>query len=476
MLTADYFTADNGMTNQFLSTAFSGSILTPAAAAALPPGQTFYSRYFDTDGYEEQDTLALTGRLEWELPFATLTSISAYRDNEFGRFQDQDGTAAYAYTLQSDEQDRTFSQELRLSNSGERFDWVAGLYYYHAETDRVDTIRTGPDFALPPAQNRTAIYDSNITIDSYAAFGQFTFHINDALSATLGARYTIDEKENEQAVTPLLGAPYTVNPTPDWNSFDPTITLTWQVDEDVMLYASARQGFKSGGFQSLPGSAAIAATVFEPEQVRSYELGLRSRFVDDRLQINASLFRAQMQDQQILRIPSPAVTFIDNAGETITEGLDLSISAAITPRFSIDWNSTLQAARYEQYACATCAPAYDYSGNQQIRSPDFTTSLVLDYVQPIGVGDIRLRGEYSYQSDMYFDPNNAQTEGYYQPGYDLVNARITYEPPSGNWDISVFGKNLTDEEYFRNIVPVSGAGVGTPGDPMTFGVSLNWRR
>lgn len=475
MLTADYFTADNGMTNQFLSTAFSASILTPAAAASLPPGQTFYRRYFDTDGYEEQDTGALTARVEWDLPFATLTSISAYRDNEFSRFQDQDGTAAFAYTLQSEQHDRSFSQEFRLSNSGDRIDWVAGLYYYHAETDRVDTIETGPDFALPPAQNRTAIYDNDITVDSYAAFGQFTYRFTDALSATVGARYTVDEKESRQSITPLLGAPFGVHLTPDWESFDPAFTLSYQASEDVMLYASARQGFKSGGFQSLPASAVIAGTVFEPERVRAYELGIRSRFMDNRLQINGSLFRAQMQDQQILRVPTPAATFIDNAGETVTEGIDLSISFAPVSRFRIDWNSTLQGARFEEYACATCAPAYNYTGNQQVRSPDFMTSLVLDYTQPIGIGDLRLRGEYSYQTDMYFDPGNARVDGFYQPAYGLLNARVTYLPPEGNWEISVFGKNLADEEYFRNIVPVSGAGVGTPGDPMTVGVSLNWR-
>lgn len=474
-LTGDYFTADNGMTNQFLSTAFSATLLTPAAAAALPAGQSFYRRAYDTDGYERQDTSSVTARIEWDTPLATLTSISAYRDNQFERFQDQDGSAAYAYTLQSDQHDRSFSQEIRLANGDDRFDWVVGLYYFHAETDRQDIIRTGPDFALPPAQNRTASYNNQITVDSYAIFGQFTYRFTDALSATLGARYTLDEKESIQAVTPILGPAFAANLNPDWDSFDPAITLSYQATSDVMLYASARQGFKSGGFQSLPASALIAATVFNPEQVRSYELGLRSRFIDNRLQINASLFRMHMEDQQILRIPSPTATFIDNAGETITDGIDLSISAAFSSRFSIDWNSTLQAARFEEYACSTCAPAYNFNGNQQLRSPDFMTSLVAQYTQPIGVGELRFHGEYSYQSDTHFDPSNAKVDGFYQPAYSLVNARITYTPPQGNWDLSIFGKNLADEEYFRNIVSVSGAGVGTPGDPLTVGVALNWR-
>jgi len=475
LLTGDYFTSDNGMTPHFLSTAFSGSILTPAAAAALPTGQTFYRRYYDTDGYEQQDTFAITGRMEWELGDTTLTSISAYRDNQFSRLQDQDGSAAAGYRLRSEEADRTFSQELRLSGDSDRLQWVLGLYYYHAETDRIDQVPTGSAFVVPALQNTNAIYDSDITIDSYAAFGQLTYYFTDALSATFGGRYTLDEKELDQTNTPRFGAPYNTLLTPDWDSFDPAFTLSYQASPDVMVYFSARQGFKSGGFQSLPATAAIAATIYNPERVVSYELGLRSRTFDNRLQVNASVFRAQIDDQQILRIPAPSVTFIDNAGETVTDGIDVSISAAVTPRFSIDWNTTLQAARYEVYACPTCTPAYDFSGKQQIRSPDFMSSLIMEYTQPIGVGDLRFRGDYFYQSEMFFDTANTRVDGYYQPSYGLLGARITFTPEQGNWDLSVFGKNLTDEEYFRNIVPVSGTGVGTPGDPMTVGVSLNWR-
>ena len=178
-----------------------------------------------------------------------------------------------------------------------------------------------------------------------------------------------------------------------------------------------------------------------------------------------------------MTLPSAAFTFINNAGKTVTNGLDLSVTAQITPQFRVDWNSTLQRARFEEYACSTCTPAYNYNGNQQIRSPDFQTSLVAEYTQPIGqLGDVRLRGEYFYQSEEFFDPANQKTRGYYQPAYGLVNARISYLPPGGQWELSLYGKNLTNEEYFRNIVPIAGVtGVGAPGDPLTVGVALNWR-
>lgn len=482
LFTGDYFTSDNGMTNFFLSTAITAGVLTPAAAAGLPTDQSFYRRYYDTDGFERQDTATLTARFEWDLPFATLTAISGYRDNQFERLQDQDGTAAAGYTLGTDEQDRSFSQELRLSNQSGRWDWILGLYYYHGETERVDTLAAGPDFAVPVFQNTTGVYNQDLTVDSYALFGQATYDLTDRLSATIGARYTFDEKESRQIVDPIGPAGlYSVNLNPDWDSFDPAFTLSFQANEDVMLYASARQGFKSGGFQSLPGSAALASSVYDPEFVRSYELGLRSRWLDGRLQINTSLFHTDIEDQQILRVPSPSVTIIDNAGRTETDGIDVSVSAFLTQNFRLDWNATLQSARFTEYLtnCSGAPPVCttDLSGNAQLRSPDFSSSLIGEYTWPLGgAGDLRLRGEYTYMSEQYFDAANISTPGAYQPAYDLFNARLTYTPPGGNWEISLYGKNLGDEEYFRNVAIVGPTGAGAPGDPMTAGVAINWRR
>jgi iron complex outermembrane recepter protein len=481
LFTGDYFTADNGMTNHFLSTAVTAGLLTPGAAAALPTDQSTYRHYYNVDGYEQQETSTATARLEWELPFATLTSISAYRDNSFDRLQDQDGSLADGYSLASDQHDETFSQELRLAGSSGAFEWIAGLYYYSGETQRIDTIDVGPDFAVPSFQNTLGTYNQDLKVQSYAAFGQATYNFTDQLSLTVGARYTVDEKESDQIVNPIGPAPlFTVSLNPDWSSVDPSVTLSYDASDDVMLYASARQGFKSGGFQSLPGSAVLAGSVYDPEQVRSYEAGIRSRWADGSVQVNASIFHVDIEDQQILRIPSAGLQVIDNAGRTETDGIDLSVSAFVTPAFRLDWNATLQSARFTEYF-TNCAGmplvcATDLSGNHQLRSPDFQSSLIGEYTFGLGAaGDLRLRGEYIYQDDQFFDPANTRAAGAYQPAYDLFNARVTYVPAAGNWDLSVFGKNLSDEEYLRNVALVGPTGVATPGDPMTLGVSLNWR-
>jgi iron complex outermembrane receptor protein len=460
------------MTNQFLSTANKSGFLSPAAAAAQPTDQSFYRRYYSVNGYERQDTFATTARLEWTLPFATLTSISAYRSNNFRRLQDQDGTSADALTFTTKELDQTFSQELRLSNDGERLHWIGGLYYYNGKTDRHDRLHPGPGYAFQAFVNQDGVYRNQIDTKSYAAFGQVTYDFTKKFSVTLGGRYTEDKKESTQHTDPLGPAGiFDVHLTPDWSSFDPSLTLQYQADPELMFYASARRGFKSGGFQSLASAPALAATVYDPEHVLSYEAGMKSRWLDDRLQANVAIFRAEMKDQQILRIPTAVTSIIDNAGKTKTDGVDLSLSARIATRLSLDLAATYQKARFQEYTSA----GVSFAGNSQLRSPDLATSFVAEYAQPLGgAGELRLRGEYFYQTKIFFDAANTNVPGAFQPDYGLVNARLTYAPTNGGWELAFYGKNLTDKEYFRNIAVTGPSSIGTPGDPRTYGAEVNW--
>lgn len=471
-LTGDYFTSDNGMTNHFLSTTNVAGFLNPAIAPTLPADQSFFRRYYDVDGFERQDTYMLTARLEYELPFATLTSISGWRDNHFKRLQDQDGSLGDGYALGTDQQDITLSQELRLSNDGERFRWVAGLYFYHGMTDRRDTIDSGPDFAVPALRSSLGTYGQNLDVKSYAVFGQATYDVTEQLSVTLGGRYTKDEKVSDQATDPFgpVGA-YFVKLTPEWDSFDPAVIVEYEAAEDVMIYGSFRQGFKSGGFQSLPGNLALASTVYDPETVRAYELGAKTQWAGGRVTLNVSGFWADIDDQQVLRIPSAGVTIIDNAGKTRTKGVDVTFSARPTQHLRLDIATTLQRARFREYVSG----GVSFAGNHQLRSPDVAVSAAGEYTIPLSVGDLMFRGEYAYQSKIFFDAANTSSQNAYQPGYGLLSGRIVFTPGNANWDVAVWGKNLADKRYFRNVAISGPSGLGTPGDPRTFGVSLNWR-
>ena len=127
-----------------------------------------------------------------------------------------------------------------------------------------------------------------------------------------------------------------------------------------------RPGFKSGGFQSLAGNPTIAANVYDPEEVRSYELGMKGRWLDDRLQLNITAFHTDIDDQQILRLPVVGVTLIDNAGKTSTDGVDVHSAALATPNLRFDITATLQKARFDQYVSNNVS----FKGNHELRSPE----------------------------------------------------------------------------------------------------------
>lgn len=473
LLTVDGLRARNGMTGQFISSATKTGLINVTAAGSLPPGETFYRHFYDVNGFERQDLATVAGRLEWQTPIGALTSITAYRNNRFARDQDQDGTIFDSYRLISLERSETFSQELRLASddSASPLQWLLGLYYYHGRVNSDFAADTGPFFPVAPAANRVGHDISRITTDSYAAFGQLGWDITDQLNVTVGGRYTEDRKENVRSVQGFLAAaPFVVTPRASWSAFTPSATLNFRITPDVLAYASYRQGFKSGGFQTLlPATALLANTPFEPEDVDAYELGLKTNWWGNRLIANIALFRSDITNQQILRITGTAAQTIDNAGRTRATGVDLSLAARPVRGLRLQADLTYQHARFRRYING----AVSYAGNTQLRSPDFTGSFSGEYDFDLGdAGGLTLRGEYNHTSQLYFDAANTRLPGLFQESYGIGNAFLTYRPRRGGWEVSAWVKNIGDTQYYRNIAVAGATGLAVTGDPRTFGLSF----
>ncbi|MFD1190807.1 TonB-dependent receptor [Phenylobacterium conjunctum] len=473
LLSGDMLKADNGMNAQFISSAAKNGQLSAAAIAALPPGESFYAHFYNVDGFERQDVASLTGRLEWETPLGQLTSITALRSNHYKRLQDQDGTIAAATAWNSREVARTFSEEVRLTGDRGPLNWIAGIYYYDAEIDQTHIFEHGPAFPVVALQNVSRVDISQINTRSYAAFGQATYHFTDRLDLTVGARYTHDKKSDDRSVKTNLPV-YFVSASDSWQSFDPAVTLQYQATDTLMAYASYRRGYKSGGFQTLfPANATVAATPFLPERVNSYELGVKSQWFDRRLLANAALFRADIENQQILRVTAPGLTTIDNAGATRTDGADLSFIAKPVSALRLSADMTFQNAKFVRYQNG----AVSLAGFHQLRSPDFMGAYSAEYeISLADQASVTLRADYTYRSRAFFDNLNSELPGLYQPGFGLLNARISYAPARASWRVSAWGRNLGDEKYYRNIAVGGVTGVATPGDPLTYGLGLdlNW--
>jgi iron complex outermembrane receptor protein len=467
LLTADGVSGRNGMTNQFLSTANKSGVLSAGAIASLPCCTSFYKQYYNVDGFEHQNLEELTGRLDWTTAIGKLTSITGFRSNIYERLQDQDSTIANAYALGTREEDNTVSQEVRLAGDASKVHWIGGLYYYRGRVTDDWVLAAGPAYPSPILLGN-ATDASTITTNSYAVFGQGGYDFTDRLNLTVGGRYSVDKKSDDRTVASFLSKPFTVKPDAKWSSFDPSASLNYKFTPDALVYASYRQGYKSGGFQTLlPKTPLIASTPFLPEHVKSYEVGAKTEWFDHRLLADIAVFRSDITDQQISRVITATNISIDNAGATRTNGVDLTLTAKPMRALTVDTSMTFQHARFEQYQNGSIS----YAGNTQLRSPDFTGSAGAEYTIDLpGGADLSLRAEYTYAAQQFFDAANTKVQGYYQPGYGLTNARITYTPAQGDWSVALWGKNLGDTYYYRNIA-VGTSGIATPGDPLTCGVS-----
>lgn len=478
--TIDGLRTRNGQTAQFLSTASKTSILTPAAAATLPvPGQSFYAHFY-RPGYEDQDLWSLSGRLEWTTPIGELTAISAYRNNSFERSQDYT-PGVDALRLTTDEQDRTFSQEIRLASDGDRrLRWLGGLYYYHAKQTLLYQQVAGSTFAIAPVRNTVRADDHRLITDSYAAFGQLSFDIVEDLTLVAGLRYTVDEKRSTRVLstTPRTATSnFTVDVKEKWTGFTPAVTLQYDINPDIMVYGSWRRGFKSGGFQPAPvGNPILGATPFNPEKVDAYEIGLKSSLLDRTLTFNIDLFLSKIGNQQVLQTLPGAVNLVSNAGRTTAKGVDIQIKARPVPALRLTGDLTYQEARYDRYLTLFGGVQQDFSGNTQFRSPDITVAGSAEYDFDLGTaGTLTPAIQYSYRSKLFYTAGNLTTPGLFQPGYSIADARLTYMPTGGNWDVTAWVRNIGGTKYFRNIVVIGTTGLAQTGDPSHFGGSFNVR-
>lgn len=474
LLSADFYKARNGQTNQFISSANVASLVDPTLPQ--PTNQSFYRHYYDLIGYENQDVHDISLRLEIDSPLGTITSLSAYRNNKFQRVQDQDATIYSSFNLFSREVDKTFSQELRVVGDAfaNRLRYVAGVFYYHADIDSTFRVDAGPAFPVPIVRGRFATDVRALVTDSYAAFGQATLELSDQFAVTVGGRYTIDDKEDRRTVKGFLAAaPFIVNPKASFSGFTPSVTLEFKPRDGLLTYVSYRKGFKSGGFQGLlPPTAAIANIAFRPENVSSYEAGVKSTFFDRRLLVNVAVFRSDITDQQVSRTVTPTQIFIDNAGATRARGVDFQVTARPFSQLTLTGQGTYQHARFRRYQSGTL----DFAGNSQLRSPDFTGYFAADYDLPLpNVGTLTLHGDYSTRSRTFYDQANSSAVGLFAPSYDLGSLRATLALDSVPVDISGFVRNVGNTRYYQNIAANGQSGLAVPGEPRIWGVALDVR-
>ncbi|WP_375269139.1 TonB-dependent receptor [Phenylobacterium sp.] len=427
------------------------------------------------NGYQDRDTWGMRLQIERDLAFATLSYIGSYRDLDYAAAYDFDGGNPSANLIDisggNDEQTSFSSHELRLSALPEsEVQWVAGAYLFQSDTDRRDIL----DLDIAGDAGRE-VYTQAAELLSYAVFADVTAPVTDQLSAVAGVRYTRDDKDYridnlEGSAIFRAGERFDVTVGDTYEAVTWRAGLTWQPLDDHMLYGMISRGFKSGGFQDTPSTAADAADGYEPEFATQYELGQKSVFLGGSLIWNNTLFIMKYEDLQTRRTLPNLSVVTDNAGEATIKGYETYLRWRPFTGASLVTSYAYTDAAFDQFEPE---PGLDYAGNRISRTPEHKLVVSPAYTLGLASGaDLRFAVDYAYESRIFDDNSNEPPE--IRDPTHFVDARVVFTDPSRRWTLSLWGKNLTDELTRTHQTLFLGANFGAYNPPRTYGLSLNW--
>ncbi|MEA1676300.1 TonB-dependent receptor [Nitrospirillum sp. BR 11163] len=338
--------------------------------------------------------------------------------------------------------------------------------------DRLDTLNLdmGP-------RRRTEIYTQKASLTSYAGFGDVTVPLWDEVSLIGGVRYSRDEKDYRVGNT-------AGNALVRGNGrFDVTVSGTYaattyrggveyHVTDNDLLYAMVSRGFKSGGFQDTPATAAEAVAGFKPEFATQYEVGQKSSFLGGSLIWNNTFYWLNYVDLQTRRTLPDLSIVTDNAGKATIKGYETYLSWKVFTHARLVASYGYTDARFDTYVPE---PGVDYSGNRITRTPRHKVVVSPSYDLPLGEGGgtLRFAVDYRYESHIFDDNSNIGPEQ--RDPTNFVDGRIVYTDATGKWSVSLWGENLTDELTRTYQGTFLGADFGTYAPPRTYGLTLNWQ-
>ena len=445
-----------------------------------------------------------------------LVSISSYRDTEYQFAGDDDMLSAFLQTTNFDESNTQTTQEFRIQSPEDgNFTWLAGIYYFDSErsTDRsVDlgaAVFAGALGANAALAAGTAFAPSTVENTSYAAFFHSDWTLSDNLSMTLGVRYNEDEKDanwqqyniNESGAAGFQVFPgaafnfFTKEPqnfTHKENSTSPTVALNYTFDNGTLLYGRYSKAAKAGGFNAdfllRTGEEQFAFFEHDQETVDSYEVGLKTTFMEETVRLNAAAFQMNFEDFQVFAfLPNTGSRTGDspelvNAAEVTVEGLEVELTWVPMDNLRIFANATMLDAKYDSFDLAGQNITADYTGNPLPYAPDLKYFISAQYIAQLGEGSLTFDIDYTSVDEQFSVPNAYEEASAEDPtlinripDYSLVNARVAYTPAAGNWEFALWGRNLADKEYRKtNSQNFLGFDRTLWGDPRMFGLTFTY--
>lgn len=454
---------------------------------AIDDGLGFYPQNqsqvnHDLRGQHSNEYVTFIGRIEWDAGPFTITSVTGYFDAEHKFDRDLDFTSNGWLKFNNDVTSESLSSELRISSNGEgRFEWLVGGIYADDELHQLFGVVGGPDIFLGlPNDFPIDLGDLFFDSESYAIFGNATWHVNDRLSLMLGGRYSHDD------VSQAIGG---VNfGTPDvpgagektFDDFSPRLAATYELNDQVTLYGTVSKGYKAGGLQ-LNVTQQLPIVDFDEENLWNYEGGIRLASASGRVRANLSVFYMDWEDLQVttnVAVIDPVtnvITFINtttNAASATNSGFEFDIRAAPTDRLTLGAGVGYLSAEFDDFPDAIVqGAATDLSGFDIPQAPDLTFNADGQYTFPIfqdweGFGRI----EWSYRDDSVPTIDSLLQQGFphVAESFQVWNFRVGAE--NARFRVEAFVQNLSDEEYFTKNNGFGFAGIQVTPQERFYGV------
>ena len=463
----------------------------PAILAAMNAAQADRDNVWQSEGipgtYQRRRNYGFLGRLDYDAGFATLSSLTAYRNNLVNLRADYGGIEApFPFLTENRVRDAShqFSQELRLSSPDtSEIKWVGGLFYYEDRVDRNERFIVATRAPLPAALGGDNSGIQSARSKSYALFGQLTLPFASIWELTIGGRLTHDRKRVfQQAVHnapagqglgfPFFpGSPYAVTPEASFTKPTWRAILSVEPAAGKRFYLSYDRGYKSGTFTSQAQNATQATFLVKPERLDSFNLGAKTSWLDNSFRFNVDAFYIDYRDLQVFEFGQTLNFVLANADAKI-KGIEFDATAAPAPWFRAGSTfAYLDAAFTSNPTFAGATLPYD--GNALPRAPKFKIAPYVEINAPVAAGELTMRADYALQDDFFYNPGNDPASR--QKSYGVLGAYLGWETADG-FKVSLTGDNLLSKKYSLHSISFQGLGfrIFAPPRSVTLAVSKSF--
>ncbi len=426
----------------------------PCVSEVAPCRTLFSSPYLtgintsDNPGFD--DTAGTSAHVEYDAPWGTVKSITAYRNLQELDAIDLSQVPDTSRILPDTKNQEQVSQELQLHSKPGRLSWLFGLFYFR------EHIAHYADFL------GLQLNDDHQTSNSYAGFADITYALLDNLHLDVGGRFTDEDRSIYRAVLPVTSGPAIIAGSAGFSETKPTykVGLDYEITPDLMAYVSNATGYRPGSFSSTYAFPAVAPVVFghtNSETAVSTEIGIKSQWLENRLRANLDVFHTEYQNAQ-----TQATSFPYNVTATNFnyKGVELELDARPIPELTFYGSLGVLSADTESGPDAGLRPHF---------APPIEYSLGAEYRKDVGHQVTLFAGINDvYTAQFTTDPSNIPSVT--QSAYYLLGAQLGAEFQGGKYQITLDGKNLTNSAYFLATSPNA---VQFYGPPRTVFVTLS---